>query len=228
MEISFALVFWQDLFYNKFAVVYGTFHVSDHVKGDKMNSVFGKIPVLLAVLVFVFMPTGCSAKQTVELNELQTDVTEAGEEEKESVPAELAVHICGAVQNPGVYMLAGGSRICDAIRAAGGLSEDASDHSVNQAALLADGMQIVIPTLEEVSAAMADSGEAQGGQKLIDLNTATLTELMTLPGIGETRANAILAYREKCGRFSSVEEIMQVSGIKEGSFEKLREYITVR
>lgn len=232
----------------------------------KMNRYMIKIPVLIGVLVFIFLQTGCREKDglALELFQYGSEAVPAAEAESaaaetvaaaenvawaetvtsavteaqlpvDSEPAEFAVHICGAVQKPGVYRLAEGSRICDAIQMAGGLSSDASDRSINQAALIADGMQIMIPTVEEaaqrqnVSAGTAVSGTvADGGSGPVDLNSATLAELMTLPGIGETRAEAILAYREKNGGFSSIEDIMQVNGIKEGSFEKLREYITVR
>ncbi len=142
------------------------------------------------------------------------------------------VHICGAVNRPGVYALPEGSRVCDAVEAAGGLSEEASGSSVNQAERLVDGMQIVVPTLEEVKnggytwgAAAKGGGETEDG--LVNINTASREELMQLPGIGETRAEAILNYRQEQGRFQTIEDIMKVDGIKEASFEKLKELITV-
>ena len=101
------------------------------------------------------------------------------------------------------------------------------------ASVVADGMQIVVPTLEEVKngsytwgAAAKGGGETEDG--LVDINTADAALLMTLPGIGQTRADAIVAYREQHGRFSTIEDIMKVDGIKEGSFAKLRDSITVR
>ena len=99
---------------------------------------------------------------------------------------------------------------------------------MNQAAFLEDGMQIRIPTLEEAQTMTADQTGEDTKDGLVDLNSASVSELMTLPGIGQTRAEAILSYREKNGRFRTIEDIMKVDGIKEASFQKLQAFITVR
>lgn len=137
------------------------------------------------------------------------------------------VYVCGAVQHPGVYELSGDGRICDAVEAAGGFAEDADTCAVNLAEMLTDGSQIYIPKVEE-SAGLPQS-KAAGGEAstLINLNTATKEQLMELPGIGAAKAEAILSYRESVGKFSCIEEIMNVSGIKEASFSKIRMLITV-
>ena len=116
--------------------------------------------------------------------------------------------------------------------AAGGLTKAASREYWNLAEKLSDGQMIYFPTEEEARERKA-SAEAAGAtveesDGRIDINTADATQLVTIPGIGETRAAAILAYREKNGPFAKVEDIMQVSGIKSALFEKMKDYITIR
>lgn len=139
------------------------------------------------------------------------------------------VHICGAINKPGVYCVEEGSRLYEVILLAGGMTPDAADAAVNQAQEVSDGMQIYIPTGEEVQ-----NGTANGTQEgvpetdgRVNINTAGPEQLCTLPGIGETRAQAIIAYRTKHGAFQSVEELMNVSGIKAGIFERIKELIRV-
>ena len=123
-------------------------------------------------------------------------------------------------------------RVCDAVEAAGGLTKAASREYWNLAEKLSDGQMIYFPTEEEARERKA-SAEAAGAtveesDGRIDINTADAMQLVTIPGIGETRAAAILAYREKNGPFAKVEDIMQVSGIKSALFEKMKDYITIR
>lgn len=164
--------------------------------------------------------------------------------EKEAVREQtIFVDVCGAVNAPGVYQLPVGSRIFQAVELAGGFREDAALELVNQAEALNDGQQIRIFTQEEArqqaetGAALDNSqmtnqetdisGENNSSAGLVNLNRADKSALMTLTGIGETRAEAILAYRETHGGFSAVEELMQVEGIKEKTYEKLKDKITV-
>ena len=151
----------------------------------------------------------------------------------------IYVHVCGAVQVPGVYELAAGSRVYQALAAAGGLTEDADERYLNQAGLLEDGQQVLVYTREEIAAGVAEGNQNQnqgqnsrggsenGGSGKVNLNTADKDQLLTLPGIGDTRAEAILAYRDTNGNFASIEEIMNVEGIKEKMYEKLKDYIEV-
>lgn len=142
-------------------------------------------------------------------------------------PASIYVHVCGAVQAPGVYELAAGSRYQDAVAAAGGFREDAEETFLNLASPLTDGEQLVVPTVEEAASREASQAQAEQQDTRVDLNLAGKEELMTLPGIGEVRAEAILAYREEHGPFSAIEELMQVSGIKENTFAQIKERIKV-
>lgn len=148
----------------------------------------------------------------------------------------ICVYVCGAVEREGVVFLTEGARVYEAIEAAGGLKGDAAAYSLNQAAVLSDADMLRIPTSEE--AAAADAGHTSfpvqtftpGGSRdgRINLNTAGKEELMTLSGIGEIKAQQIIAYREECGGFSRVEDLLGVSGIGEKSLEKLRDSVTVR
>ena len=152
-----------------------------------------------------------------------------------SKAAGIYVYICGEVANPGVYELSEDSRIYEAVDAAGGFTENAARESVNLASKVSDGMQITIYNKEEAASLPAGSGSAVGnagqggtsGSGLVNLNTATKEELMTLKGIGEAKAEDIIRYREKSGGFKKIEDIMKISGIKEAGFQKIKDNITV-
>ena len=149
------------------------------------------------------------------------------------------MYVCGAVVCPGVYTLPEGSRVYEAVAMAGGLLETAEPRALNQARLLSDGEQITVLTVEEVQSGEIpvqenpDGNSGEGGAssgsagEKVNLNTADEAELMTLSGIGESRAKAIIAYREENGNFQSIEEIMKIDGIKEKMFEKIKDFITV-
>lgn len=162
----------------------------------------------------------------VKIGEVDETVTE---EEKL-----VYVYVCGAVMIPNVYSLPEGSRICDAITMAGGLREDADAMSVNQAQLVSDGQMLRIYTKEETAEAglsetysLNEEFAEAGTEDRININTATRSQLMTLPGIGSAKADAILAYRTEQGAFHSIEDLMKIPGIKEGVFEQIRERIRI-
>lgn len=158
----------------------------------------------------------------------ETDRTEEEPADPET-SALIYVYLCGAVENPAVYGLSEGCRLYEAVEKAGGFREDAATEAVNLASVLEDGQLVRIPTREEAEAGITvpAGAETEAGSGLVNLNRASMEELMTLPGIGETRAQAILDYRNTHGGFQSTEEIMNVSGIKEASFEKIKDRITV-
>lgn len=162
--------------------------------------------------------------ETVEEVTLETDnrMTEP--------PVSYFVHICGEVKEPGVYEMEEGSRIYQVVDAAGGFTEDAATDYLNMAQTIQDGMKILVPAVsgleEHLLNGPEESVQTGQGQK-VNLNTATKDQLMTLRGIGEARAEDILRYREEHGPFESIEEIMEISGIKDAAFQKIKEYITV-
>ena len=162
------------------------------------------------------------------------ETREKGQEPEQEADA-IFVYVCGQVAAPGVYELSAGARVYQAIERAGGTLEGASPESLNLAQQAEDGQKIYVPSKEEAEAGTfpqddswgaAASSREQGGGK-VNLNTAGLEELMTLTGIGQTRAEAIITYREEEGAFQAPEDIMKVDGIKEGIYEKLKDEITV-
>lgn len=185
-----------------------------------------------------------SQEESSELNEEDgqeesTEVSEVSETPGITPEAQrIFVDVCGAVNQPGVYEMEPESRVFQAIEAAGGMREDASGISVNQAQPISDGQQVYVPTLQEAeerNLAPAASEEIQETESstatesgLVNLNTADAQALKTLSGIGDSKAQAILAYREEHGGFSSIEEIMQVPGIKESTFSKIKDKIAVK
>ena len=137
----------------------------------------------------------------------------------------VVVYVTGAVLHPGVYEVGGNMRVSDAIEAAGGFKNNAAADYLNLAAQLSDGEKITVPTKKEAKALNKDDDSDES--HLVNINTAAKEELMTLPGIGESKADAIIAYRQENGGYRNIEELMQISGITEGVYSKISEYITV-
>lgn len=197
-----------------------------------------------------------AAAETVQAG-TEDSTADAGGVTVTQEPARIFVDVCGAVARPGVYELAADSRVFQAIELAGGYLPEAAGNYLNRASLLSDGQQIYVPTQTELDenpekfsseiagaasgagtsagtvsgqAADASSGqstESASGATLVDLNTADETELTTLTGIGASKAQAIIAYREVNGPFAAIEDLMKVDGIKEGTFAKIKDKITV-
>ena len=166
---------------------------------------------------------------------LQADAEDedSGSDTGETTSGMLCVYVCGAVNNSGVYYLEAGSRVHEAVEMAGGLTEDAAEEYINLAQELEDGQQVYIPTLEEALeqglsiGSSASSSGTDSSDGLININTATSEQLQTLSGIGESKAAAIISYREENGDFGSIEDIKNVSGIGDSTYEKIKDYITV-
>ncbi len=148
-----------------------------------------------------------------------------GGAQRTSDDGRLAVYVCGAVEHPGVYELAEGSRIYEAVAMAGGMTADASPTAVNQAKLLTDGEMIEILTVDEAKEQHITQEAESDGR--VNINTADAEELKTLPGIGDAKADSILAYREQHGAFAAIEDIKNIEGIKDGVFAKLEDCIKV-
>lgn len=214
--------------------------------------------ICMIAVVSAFLLAGCGRKDAYvisgeTLDESLADASSVDGTVLDSGPsATIYVDVDGAVLQPGVYSLPDNARVFDAVDAAGGLLPEACSEILNQAEHVSDGQKLYIMTKEEweVQKELGGSQEwtgtqegtgkqgqngTQGTQKqaeqddeLVDLNRATEGELCTLPGIGQTRAQAIIAYREASGGFRSIDEIQNVSGIKSGTYEKIKNKIKVQ
>jgi competence protein ComEA len=145
-----------------------------------------------------------------------------------AVPAparKVLVHVVGAVRKPGLYHLTDGSRIDDAIKAAGGAKPKADLQLINLAAPVADGQQVIVPVRGRSAAAGSSSTEAGAAVAHVHLNTATLEELDTLPGVGPVTAQKILDYRNEHGAFKSVDELDAVPGIGPARLAELKKVV---
>jgi competence protein ComEA len=144
----------------------------------------------------------------------------------EAAAGRVAVHVAGRVRRPGLVRLAAGSRVLDAVRAAGGTRPGADLDAVNLARKLVDGEQIRIPARGEPVTPAPDGAPGAGAAGPLDLNTATAEQLDTLPGVGEVTAGRIVAYRSE-HPFTSVDELLEVPGIGQRRFEQLKDLVTV-
>lgn len=201
-----------------------------------MRKMFCFKSVLLCTLL-VMCISGCGkstadyieSEDAISTEEEIMKTTEKATEKEESIL--LYVYICGEVKEPGVYTMPEGSRICDVFSAAGGLTEGAAEDYWNQARLLTDGEMIYVPTKEEASERALPVSDAsstsQNTDDKVNINTASKEQLMTIPGIGEAKASAILSYRQEHGSFSTIDEVKNVEGIKDGVYTKMKDYIVI-
>ncbi len=192
------------------------------LKGNKDKII---IIILVAVLTGVGFYKSNSSIEEPEQNLLQfanTNVDETSEK-----PKEVCVHIDGEVVNPGLYKLTTDDRVNDLLVLAGGATDKASLKDVNLAKRLEDEMKIYIPSKDEIGSneVSGQSGLSSSTGK-INLNTASKDELKTLPGIGDSRADEIIRYRDNTG-FSKIEDIKNISGIGDKTYEKLKDLISV-
>lgn len=162
-------------------------------------------------------------------NKVEISVADDGVDEIQQVTAQeqedewVYVYVCGEVISPDVYMVKKGSRLFEVIAIAGGVTTEASDSAVNMARVVIDGEKIYIPTEEEASNNMVDGLY----EHKVSINSANKEVLMTLTGIGEAKADAIIDYRNSYGSFEKIDDIMLVTGIKEAMYNKIKDDITL-
>lgn len=157
-------------------------------------------------------------------------------EEPQPEEKEIIIHIDGEIINPGIVLLPSGSRISDAITASGGITAQADLSKINLAYELSDGQKIYIPSVldeDEIPYIQNDAGtnvvipDLSSNSSLVNINTATQSELETLPGIGASTASKIINYRKENGKFKQIEDIMNVNGIGESKFNNIKNYICI-
>lgn len=175
----------------------------------------------------------CSGKRGRKYRFYRSIKADQKEDTERARETEIYVHVCGCVKKPGVYRLHFGARTQEAIDAAGGFSEKANQTAWNLAEVLQDGMQVYIPSKDEAKEALNEEQSlgkdlsASQKEDTVNINTASKEELMTLPGIGESRADAVIACREEKGSFTSIEGIKDAAGIGDGIFNRIKDLITV-
>ena len=183
--------------------------------------------IIVAVLC-AGMLTGCQRQDAISLSE-GGDTESAVVQQESGTTSEEAemiyVYVCGHVAKPGVYALENGARIYDALEQAGGTLDDAEGESLDQALPVTDGQTIYVPAIGEQERNEATQKESEDG--LVNINEADASALMTLPGIGESKASVIIQYREEHGAFQSIEDLMGIPGIKQGVFDKIKNNIKV-
>lgn len=192
----------------------------------------GQIVALVVVVVLVCCGIGLrfatmGSGTVIQRAQVSDESASVAEDNLATTSETFVVHVDGAVASPGVYELKGCDlRVNDAIQAAGGLLDTAVTDVLNLASLLVDGQKVHVPSAEETSSSVADAslGTSAG---LVNINTASVEQLTSLSGVGDSTASAIVKEREANGPFSSIEDIMRVSGIGEKKFEKIKDSICV-
>ena len=192
----------------------------EHKQITKMAAI---VLIMIAAVVF-FGQNGEKDEIPIQLPE-EAENTEVAESTTEGTEkADLYVDISGQVKKPGVYQVPDGTRLFEVIKMAGGLTIDADKDGFNQAEVVSDGEKIIIPAKGEATDIVTSPGTTPTG--LININTADSTTLQEIPGVGPATADKIISYRNENGRFMSKEDIKNVSGIGDKTYEKMKDKIT--
>ena len=203
-----------------------------------------KKSIFIITIFFMCMFCACGKEEQVILDESETYLQESQSEGMTESSVEVSssesgstifVHVCGKVNDPAVYEFENGARVVEAIEKAGGFMEDAATDYLNLAKELSDGEKIYVPDKEEAAGlkpqnegiAAESSGNVVSADSRININTASKEELLSLKGIGDSRAQDIINYRTENGKFAAIEDIMKVPGIKQGAFNKIKDNIRV-
>lgn len=195
-----------------------TAYLKEHQKIARAAAI---VLIVIAAVVF-FGHNGEKEEIPVQLPEETAEQTDIPP--KESEKTDIFVDISGEVKKAGVYQVTDGTRLFEVIKIAGGLTSDADRDGFNQAEIVSDGEKIIIPAKGEGAVSVANPGITASG--MININTADSTALQEIPGVGPATADKIIAYRNENGRFASKEDIKNVSGIGDKTYEKMKDKIT--
>ena len=204
-----------------------------------INITFGfKSALCILGIISVLSVSGCGASENDTSVELATfeenpeETAQAPVREETFEKEQIFVYVCGHVNRAGVYAVSENTRVYEVINLAGGVRDDADISGINQAQKVSDGQQIYVPSTQEIRQAQSGEGPVtaslQKDDGLVNINTADAAALQTLTGIGASRAQAIIDYRNENGSFESIEDIKKVTGIKDGMFAKIKDQIKVR
>lgn len=218
-----------------------------HISNVKTPVLVGVVSIALVVLLVTgYGLISFLSSDGLTIEKVNTEQTEVAEEAKSAISdvdsdsktlstqLKLVIHVSGAVKNPGIYELKEGARVGEAIEAAGGFTKDAASDALNLARILLDGEQIIVPTEKEVkeeqsfsesNSSYKEASSTESGK--ININTATVEQLDTLPGIGPAIAQRIIDDREANGLFSTIEDLKRVSGIGDKKYSNLADSICV-
>lgn len=211
----------------------------------KQKVIMGVVIGVMTIVIGICGYSMIAQEDDWEENALAVDENLEGtvaNQENSNVEGEIVIHMTGAVQKTGILILPEGARIADAIDASGGPTESADLDEVNLAYVLQDGQKVYIPSkedkvkLESKAYIMSGSGNnvivqevnEKGGNKKVNINTATQSELENLPGVGEAIASRIIEYRQQNGKFSKIEDLQNVKGIGDAKFNNMKEYVMVQ
>lgn len=232
----FGNIYTKMYFFIKKEVLFNIFYnnyIEGNKKGRYMKNIRKYIYIITIIIFIIFCIMVIIRKRELKDNNINYTVNKEediiNKDNEDNEEEYIYVDIKGEVINPNVYKIKKGLRVIDVINLAGGLTEESDTSNINLSKIVTDEMVIVIKSKNNEKVYIdsdVDINNNNNNNQLIDINTCTIDELLTLPGIGESKANNIIEYRKK-NKFNTINDIMNVSGISESLFNKIKEYIKV-
>lgn len=206
--------------------------LKEFIENKKNKIKIVAVPVLvIAAVLFFWLNSGSDEIKIDEGNSSAIEEDGISQQEVNSTQSHLYVDIGGEVMKPGVYEVSDGTRLFEVIDKAGGLTEDADIDGINRAETVQDGQKIMIgrhgENPDENRGSYSANNVTDSGEGKVNINTADAAALQTIPGIGPSKADRIIEYRESEGKFNEIDDIKNISGIGNKTFESIKEYITV-